>query len=64
MALRKRLNETVDELEILKKEHLGLEVEFDAVNRELTIAKSDRELWVTLVVRFHSYYPSSSHSCE
>ena len=64
MALRKRLNETVDELEILKKGHLGLEVKFDTVNRELTIAKSDRELWVALIVRLHSRHSSSSHSRE
>jgi protein HOOK3 len=44
MALRKRLNETVEELENLKKAHLNLEVKFDTANRELTIAKSDRQL--------------------
>jgi protein HOOK3 len=44
MALRKRLNETVEELENLKKEHMELEVKIDTVNRELTIAKSNREL--------------------
>jgi len=42
MALRKRLNETVEELENLKKVHMELEVRLDTVNRELTIAKSDR----------------------
>jgi len=43
MALRKRLNETVEELEKIKKDYMELEVRFDTVNRELTIAKSDCE---------------------
>lgn len=42
IALRQRLNETVEELDVLKKAHMELEVKFDTVNRELTIAKSDR----------------------
>ncbi|KAH6918812.1 hypothetical protein BKA70DRAFT_30082 [Coprinopsis sp. MPI-PUGE-AT-0042] len=44
IALRQRLNETVEELDVLKKAHTELEVRFDAVNRELTIAKSDLTL--------------------
>ena len=43
MALRKRLNETVEELGKIKKDHMELEVRFDTINRELTIAKSDCE---------------------
>jgi hypothetical protein len=43
IALRQRLNETVDELEALRKEHAALEVEFETQNKELTIAKSDRK---------------------
>ena len=43
IALRQRLNETVDELDALKKEHTELEVRFENQNKELTIAKSDRE---------------------
>jgi hypothetical protein len=35
------LNESVDQLDALRKEHAELEVKFDTVNRELTIAKSD-----------------------
>jgi len=41
IALRQRLNETVEQFEILRKEHTELEVKFDSLNRELTIAKSD-----------------------
>lgn len=44
IALRQRLNETVDQLETLQKEHAGLEVKFDTLNKELTIAKSDLNL--------------------
>lgn len=42
IALRQRLNETVEQFETLRMEHAGLEVKFDSLNRELTIAKSDR----------------------
>lgn len=42
IALRQRLNETVDQLDELRKEHAELEVKYDTANRELTIAKSDR----------------------
>ena len=42
IALRQRLNETVEQFEALRLEHAGLEVKFDSLNRELTIAKSDR----------------------
>lgn len=41
IALRQRLNETVDELDVLRKEHAVLDVKFDAQSKELTIAKSD-----------------------
>ncbi|KAF9239598.1 hypothetical protein BU15DRAFT_87912 [Melanogaster broomeanus] len=44
IALRQRLNETVDQLDALRKEHADLEVQFDTQNRELTIAKSDLNL--------------------
>ncbi|KAI0822627.1 HOOK-domain-containing protein [Trametes gibbosa] len=44
IALRQRLNETVDELDKLRKEHAELEVKFDAMFKELTIAKSDLTL--------------------
>jgi hypothetical protein len=42
IALRQRLNETVEQFETLRLEHAGLSVKFDSLNRELTIAKSDR----------------------
>ena len=42
IALRQRLNETVEQLDTLRKEHTEMEVKFGAVNQELTIAKSDR----------------------
>jgi protein HOOK3 len=41
IALRQRLNETVEQLERLRAEHTELEVKFEAVERELTIAKSN-----------------------
>jgi hypothetical protein len=41
IALRQRLNETVEQLETLRKEHAELEVKFDTLNRELIVAKSD-----------------------
>ncbi|EMD38684.1 hypothetical protein CERSUDRAFT_123230 [Gelatoporia subvermispora B] len=44
IALRQRLNETVDELDTLRKEHTELQVKFEAQNKELTIAKSDLTL--------------------
>jgi len=42
IALRQRLNETIEQLDTLRKEHTEMEVKFEVVNRELTIAKSDR----------------------
>ncbi|TFK98999.1 HOOK protein-domain-containing protein [Pterulicium gracile] len=44
IALRQRLNETVDQLDALRKEHTELEVKFSTLDRELTIAKSDLTL--------------------
>jgi protein HOOK3 len=44
IALRQRLNETVEQLETLRKEHAELEVKFDTLNRELIVAKSDLTL--------------------
>ena len=43
IALRQRLNETVEQLDALRKEHAELEVKFQAQSKELTIAKSDRK---------------------
>jgi hypothetical protein len=42
IALRQRLNETVEQLDTLHKDHTEMEVKSEALNRELTIAKSDR----------------------
>lgn len=44
IALRQRLNETVEQLDALRKEHAELEVKFGTQSKELTIAKSDRKL--------------------
>ncbi|KAI0028523.1 HOOK-domain-containing protein [Vararia minispora EC-137] len=44
IALRQRLNETVDELDALKREHTALEVKHEALQKELTVAKSDLNL--------------------
>lgn len=43
IALRQRLNETVEQFEALRKEHAELEVKYEVQDRHLTIAKSDRE---------------------
>ncbi|CAK5264726.1 unnamed protein product [Mycena citricolor] len=44
IALRQRLNEAVDELDTLRKDHTELQVQFDTQSRELTICKSDLTL--------------------
>lgn len=41
IALRQRLNETVEQFEELRKQNTELEVKLETVSRELTIAKSD-----------------------
>ncbi|EMS23422.1 protein-nucleus import-related protein [Rhodotorula toruloides NP11] len=44
LALRQRLNETVDELEKVRREHAELDVKLVSQERELTVAKSDLNL--------------------
>jgi len=44
IALRQRLNETVSELDNLKKTHTELELQNSTLSRELTVAKSDLTL--------------------
>ncbi|KAJ3775589.1 HOOK-domain-containing protein [Lentinula raphanica] len=44
IALRQRLNESVEQLDAIRKEHAELEVKFEAQSKELTIAKSDLTL--------------------
>ncbi|KAH7906479.1 HOOK-domain-containing protein [Hygrophoropsis aurantiaca] len=44
IALRQRLNETVEQLDNLRKEHAELEVKLETQGHELTIAKSDLNL--------------------
>ncbi|KAI0316800.1 HOOK-domain-containing protein [Amylostereum chailletii] len=44
IALRQRLNESVDQLDDLRREHAELEVKFENINKELIIAKSDLTL--------------------
>ncbi|KAG6910913.1 hypothetical protein DXG01_006596 [Tephrocybe rancida] len=44
IALRQRLNETVEQFEDLRKTHAELELNFETQSRELTIAKSDLNL--------------------
>ena len=43
LALRQRLNETTDQLDRTKKELVALQVKHEANQKELTIARSDRE---------------------
>lgn len=47
IALRQRLNETVDQLDELRREHAELEVKHESLSKELTIAKSDREFIIS-----------------
>lgn len=42
LALRQRLNEVVEQLEEVQKQHNELQVAHESQSRELTIAKSDR----------------------
>lgn len=42
IALRQRLNETIEELDALRKKAAELEVLNDRLSRDLTVAKSDR----------------------
>ncbi|KAJ3737409.1 hypothetical protein DFJ43DRAFT_260414 [Lentinula guzmanii] len=44
IALRQRLNESVEQLDTIRKEHAELEVKFEAQSKELTVAKSDLTL--------------------
>ncbi|KAG8733870.1 hypothetical protein FRC11_001080 [Ceratobasidium sp. 423] len=44
IALRQRLNETIEQLDTLRKEHAELQVKFETQSRDLTIAKSDLNL--------------------
>ncbi|KIM31999.1 hypothetical protein M408DRAFT_64288 [Serendipita vermifera MAFF 305830] len=44
IALRQRLNQLVDELDALKKKHTEMEVKYERMEKELTIAKSDLNL--------------------
>jgi hypothetical protein len=44
IALRQRLNETVEQFDDLRKEHTELTIKYEVQDRQLTIAKSDREL--------------------
>ncbi|KAF8674201.1 HOOK protein [Rhizoctonia solani] len=44
IALRQRLNETIEQLDTLRKEHAELQVKFETQFRDLTIAKSDLNL--------------------
>lgn len=44
IALRQRLNELVDQLDALQKDHAELKVSFETQQRELTIARSDLNL--------------------
>lgn len=42
MALQTRLNETTDELDLLRKQQAALAVEHEAQSKALTLARSDR----------------------
>lgn len=43
IALRQRLNETVEQLDELRKAHAELQVRLEQQTKEFTIVKSDRE---------------------
>lgn len=55
IALRQRLNETVEQFETLRMEYTELEVKFDSLNRELTIAKSDRTCCLLASITNHKH---------
>jgi hypothetical protein len=66
VALRQRLNETVDQLDQLRKEHTELSVKYDGQAKELTIAKSDRgrpKLRLVLLLILQKIAPYST-SCQ
>lgn len=44
IALRQRLNETIDELDSLRKDHAQIEVQYSTAAKELTIMRSDLAL--------------------
>ncbi|KAG9100611.1 hypothetical protein FS749_014201 [Ceratobasidium sp. UAMH 11750] len=44
IALRQRLNESVEQLDALRREHAELQVKFETQARDLTVAKSDLNL--------------------
>ena len=48
IALRQRLNETVESLDVLRKQYNELSVKFESQNTELTVAKSDRACTLAL----------------
>ncbi|EGG03534.1 uncharacterized protein MELLADRAFT_90125 [Melampsora larici-populina 98AG31] len=54
IALRFRLNETVDELERLKVEHTELTVAHEQVSNELTTAKSDLLKLMQMILKYTS----------
>jgi hypothetical protein len=41
IALRQRLNETIEQLDTLRKEYAELDVKYEQQSKELTIVKSD-----------------------
>lgn len=43
IALRQRLNEAVEELEVVRREQQELQVRFEVMEKDYAIAKSDRE---------------------
>jgi protein HOOK3 len=53
IALRQRLNETVEQLDALRNAHTELEVEFESQTKRLIIAKSDRKSFVYPHLRPH-----------
>lgn len=61
-ALRQRLNDTVDELDRLRTAHTALEVRCTELDRELTVAKSDRAfLWTRRRVSLSSSFRRRSN---
>ena len=48
--MRQLLNETVEQFDALRKEHTELEVKFEAQQKELIVAKSDRKFYITVII--------------
>lgn len=65
IALRLRLNEIVEELDALKKEHAQTAQQLETVEKELVVAKSNRKLFLEFSLeKISNTIPNPSEPCE